>query len=243
VQPLEFNIFKVNKTRISSLNKNQFILGVVERMEKDFDALIKEQQSELVEAKKQMEETKSRFINSAIIFMKQWFEKNARDIVTSDTEKSASLPNEKLAVIKQEVKGLVETTDDLVRSKLERDFFWWHLQENDKSYPTYQHSVPDFITDELKFIMGNLGQIFLNHGFIKIEPESNTKISYDDKSPFVITQGKPKYRYALVSDQELTGVIQQYGKLHEKAKSILSAIEKFELEKKKNNIGDIWDSL
>lgn len=212
-----------------------------DNVEINYDELIKQEQQNLEQVKAEMEKAKNLFIDKTANFLKQWFSKEARNYITNEPEKSASLSNETLSLIKNEVNSLIEKSETLVKEGLNKEDFWWHIKENSLSYPTHVSNVPQFIEDEIKFIMGKLGQIFANHNFFEIEIDSlNGSLSSD----YVLSEGRPKYRFTLTFEiNELRTTMQDYGLLCEKAKNIIKKIADLELEKKKSRIGEIWDSL
>lgn len=210
-------------------------------MEINYDDLIKQEKQNLEQVKTEMDKAKNLFIEKTTDFLKQWFSKKARDYITKDPEKSASLSNETLSLIKSEVNSLIAKSEILVKEKLSKEDFWWHIKENDLTYPTHMTSMPEVIYDEIKFMMGKLGQIFAKHDYFKIEIES---LYGNLSSDYVLSEGKPKYRLTLVLEiNELQTAMQDYGLLREKAKNIIKKIADLELEKKKSRIGEIWDSL
>lgn len=212
-------------------------------MNKTFDERIANEKEELSKVKSQMEVVKQKFITEAAEFTKKWYSKEAREIITNNPDKSAKLSDDELKDLKNEVLALIEQTDELVREKFDRDEFWWHIKENPHTYPTYQSRIPDFLQDVLKTLLGKIATIFAKKELIKIDTEYSGE-RYDANASNFVFKGKDvRYRYGLSNIGNLEGIMQEYGKLHEKAKAHLNQIEKLKLDQKRENIGDIWDTI
>jgi hypothetical protein len=212
-------------------------------MSKNYDAMIASEQDKLIAVKEQMETVKEKFILAMVEFLKKWYQKESREIITSNPEKSALLSNDDLKALKDETINLVEQVDEIVRERLNRETYWWHVKENTYSYPTYQHRIPEFLSNEIRILMGKLALIFTKKELIKIDSDHGDNRYNPDSSSFVTKGKEVRYRYALTNTGELEIIMQEYGKLHELAKNHLSQIERYKLEQKKENIGGIWDSL
>ncbi|KAA8996337.1 hypothetical protein F4V43_18680 [Paenibacillus spiritus] len=214
---------------------------------KDYDLLIEEKRREVTEIKMAMEQSRLKFKKALSDFTEQWYRSYARKLIVNNPDTAGQLTDSELQELKNEVEKLAGSACEFVDLHFDKDNLWWHIKENTYGYSEYQDKrIPHILSEEATYLFGRLGLLFKNHNIIKIGVESG----YRDESykfDFVIDQSGKKNEIKLrhIGDfpVHLTGIIKEYGNLHEKAKSSGFQIERLLEEKRRNSIGDLWDSL
>ncbi|TYP77917.1 hypothetical protein BCM02_102486 [Paenibacillus methanolicus] len=212
-------------------------------MDKHYDVLIEQEAVKLEDIKNKMEDIKRYFLSSSADFTRQWYEQQAKQLVMSNPDAATQMPSEQLRAVKDDVRHLMANSGLHVEAYLNRHSLWWHLAQNDKTYPAYLSKLPEFFSDPFKLVLGKLGAVFSKHQFIQLPEEQYGETYGHESHDFVLIEGTIQYRHAIAYPDQLTHAMQEYGILHEKAKSILQTVERLQLQKKKEQVGELWDSL
>ncbi|MFB9325385.1 hypothetical protein ACFFSY_05550 [Paenibacillus aurantiacus] len=212
-------------------------------VDRNYELLIEQENAKLEDIKNKMEDIKRYFLSSAAEFTRQWYEKQARQIVMNNPDAAALMTGEQLKAVKDDVRQLMANSGMHVDAHLNRSSLWWHLNENDKTYPAYLSKLPEFFADPFKIILGKLGAVFSKHQLLQLPGERYGETYGHETHDFVIVEETIQYRSSLTYPDRLTHAMQEYGILHDKAKGIIQTIERFALQQKKEQIGVLWDSL
>lgn len=216
-------------------------------MSKDYDLLIEEKRREIAETKMEMEQLRLRFKGELSDFAEEWFKAYAKQLIVNNPETAGQLTDAELKDLKSEVERLASGAIELVDAHFDKENLWWHLKENTYGYTEYMDKrLPAVLSEETSYLFGRLGLLFQNKKIIKVGIESTYK-SEGYKFDFVIEQGgkRNELRLRHLGDfpLRLTSLMKDYSKLHEKAKSAQSQIERLLAEKRRTSLGDLWDSL
>jgi len=206
---------------------------------RDFDGEILQKESEIGKNKAEMANVYDEFLNGMVEFFKVWYIEESKNIVVNNSEIAIKLGEDKLRELKNGVNVLVDEAQTIVQDNLYLEELWWHKKENNLTYSTYSSSLPDFFETRIKIIAGELGGIFEMHDFFKIPSEAMRNHSVD----FVRKGQKIWYKRNLVISKSLMDVYKKYVQLIDKTKTLKYELQNVNDEKKKLNIGDIWDSL
>lgn len=207
---------------------------------RDFDHEIEEKESEIVLLKIELVPIFNQFITITQEFLVEWYSKEAKKTITADPDKAVELGVEKLKEIKEDIQKLKDCVKEIVDVALNKESFWWHKKENEHSYTAYNnHKLPDFLDKEFRFMLGELGKVFLNHNFIKVSGEHSREYN----SSFSRKEGRISYAYGMDIDKNVLGVFWSYAAICRKGIEIRKQIDQIIKEKQKANIGDLWDSI
>lgn len=216
-------------------------------MPEDFDLRIEEKRHEITEAKWEMEQLKERFKDALSDYTEEWYQTYARKLIVNNPETSGKLTDAELKELKDEVKNLARSAGEYIDLHFDKDELWWHLKENTYSYSEYMDKrLPPILSEEVSYLLGRLGQLFLKHKVIQAGVKSSyTSESY--KFDFVIdqTSGRKELKLKHVGGfpNHITNLMEEYNKLLGKAKHARSQIEELLEVKRRTSIGDLWDSL
>ncbi|WP_419884987.1 hypothetical protein [Paenibacillus sp. B-A-8] len=209
---------------------------------RNFDNEIQTKEIEAAAIKEEMAIIQQEFKTELTVFFSDLFRKKSKELVITNPDKAVELGEDKLKKLKTDVENLITNASEIVDRHFENENLWWHMKENNTTYKHYNdHRLPDFLDNPLRFSYGELGKIFEDHSVIKIPLDHEKTSSYE--SGFSKLSGKVKYAYGFDVSKTVIEIYKKYSSLHEKALGLRKEIEKIGLEKKKSQIGDIWDSL
>lgn len=206
---------------------------------RDFDSEIDKVEIKIEENKAELATVYEEFMNGTVEFFKEWYLEEAKRIVVNNPEIAVKLGEEKLRILKGEVNELAGDTHKIVHEKLEIDGIWWHKVENELDYVTYSLNLPDFLQTKFEIIAGRLGIIFEKHEFFTI-PLENMR---NNTSDYVRSNQNVKFVRHFGVSKSLMDTYKKYSKQIEKVKLLKYELQSIISEKKKFNVGDIWDSL
>lgn len=122
-------------------------------------------EKELAITKAQMEQHKSDFIKNIYPFLKDWYSTQYKRYTDLLSVQYNSLADE-------ERKKLDDIADDLAmkNKQIAIDYFnneklWWHLSGGERDHDYYK-SIDSLIDDDFRYLLGELGEVLNEFGFI-----------------------------------------------------------------------------
>lgn len=188
-----------------------------------------------------MEIKKEIFLEKVIEFTTRWFEEETLSTIKNNPEKIIGLGKDKARELKGKLKELKERSSKLVQQYMEKEYLWWHTNEDRESYYK-SHRLIDKHEKQIKLMFGELGKILIQYGIVNAGSEFDRKHSsswiYVDHN-FKTVQ----YGYGLVFPEELFGITNEYRELIMEAQDINQDIQELEEKKKEDNVEEWWASL
>lgn len=213
-------------------------------MNKNYDELIAIEKDKIIAAKEHMELEREKFKRELAEFLRKQLPVIAKEIIVKFSKEAAKLTNEELGILKSKVQELVQRSEVIVDQYFDKTDLWWDLEENTFSYEVNNQQLPPIINTEVKYIIGQLGAIFSQYGIVSILPERQFKnVAHD--SLFLIDEkrNEPYYRVHVSIDADTIEVMKQYNKHLNTIQSSRARLAIHFEEKRKSDIGDLWDAL
>jgi len=207
----------------------------------DLNGLISQAQAELDFLKCQMEVVRKQFAQDTVKFVREWYEKTAREYVDREADITLSLGKEKLAQMKSKVSKLIEDTETIVNQFLSDRKLWWHLvEDNELFYLSSSPRVhPSFLDKNIRLALGKLGVTLEEFGYVKTKSPTLTEVGIWCEYP----NGRPYYPYGIDWPETMQNTINKYSELCEKAKGKRGEIDCSIARKNEHHARNLWDSI
>lgn len=218
-------------------------------MSNDFDASIEVKENELKSLKSQMEEVRKQFVHDSTAFISKWYLEQAESYVKGSADITLSLGKDKIKQMKDKVKELQDNTGNITNEFLSDPELWWHLKENkDLSYDYHENAAPRGLDDAIRLALGKLGTILEEFGYdaktkSTCGTDSDVWVEYDSTDRYHPPNGRPYFPHNMEWSNEMKNTIQKYSEMVNQVKNIRFKIFTLDLEKKKNEAGNLWDSV
>jgi len=210
-------------------------------MTENFDLAIRGLETELTASIAIMEEIRVQFIQATAAFASKWFNETTKEFVTSNTENTIRLGKEKIKEIKAKVKALTSQASQISSEILSNEELWWHLSLKEMSahspYCCSNNNVPEIVNKGVRRIVGRLGPILHEYGFIK-----NEAIWIENGSTFNGLNVIPYYPYGFDWSQEMRTVMKQYNETYKHAYTKYKEIMNLKMQKQSKQAMEIWNS-
>jgi hypothetical protein len=208
-------------------------------LSKDYDGLLENLYDEKEQLVLEMDKIKQDFLQEVILYSKDWFNVEAKALITRKSDLAKNIGVDKLRNLKAEVHTLITNTEALVLDYLDKEEYWWHQQER-KDYQSYsyEHRPPEGINEAIRHMCGKLGLIFAQEGFVRLKQTGFTK-DYDVWAK----NGKPYYPYGSPLSDQVVNLYKEYNNLVAKAQEINAKISQLKKEKEEISVVDLWESL
>lgn len=120
---------------------------------------------EIERVKSQMEKNKQEFIQSIPFFLKNWYTTQYNRYTDLLSVNYANLSDDEKSNLEALVDNLIFTKRTEVISYFENANLWWHLSDEEKDY-NYYRSIDNLIDDRFRFLLGAIGEVLNDFGFI-----------------------------------------------------------------------------
>ncbi|MBO0995921.1 hypothetical protein [Bacillus sp. SD088] len=201
----------------------------------------KEEKKDLLE---KMEEKKEKFLEELSTFVKNWFEEETKWTIKDNADKVLVLGEGKAKQMKREIADLIDNRDSLISKYMTDEALWWHTNEDNVSYLSYDYKLLDKTDEQIKKLFGELGNIFIKYEIVK------SFSSYDRSYTSTSNWKKEGFQSDIVAyassvsySEELLEINKEYVDLISQTQKVNSQINKLEDEEKKENVKEWWESL
>lgn len=214
-----------------------------------YDIQISNEEQRLSEVKLQMEELRLIFKLEMAEYAKKWFQDESKRIIIADHERSTGLGSEILKQVKVDVMELVANTPQLIDKHFDKKEIWWHFTE-EYIYVSHNKNFPSHVTEEIKYLLGNLAPIFVKYELVKItykDLSNHFTFTEEVNRQFQIDslkrKNEPYYRFGITLNDKINEISKQYGKRLDNAKILQENIKKLNNNKRDETLSDMWDSI
>ncbi|GIN22603.1 hypothetical protein [Siminovitchia fordii] len=203
---------------------------------------IKEKENEKAVLINKMEEQKKLFLSELVPFLKGWFQNQTKRTIKENADKVVELGEDRAKELKKAIAELIDRTENVVQEYMNDDLIWWHTNEDNVSYYSYDHRLLDKTDKRIREMTGELGDIFIKYEIVKPTSEHSRNYSSDwNKENYGNT--KTKYAYSISYSDKLLSINKQYVEMIKVVQDTNKKIEELKEKQKRDNVEEWWDSL
>lgn len=123
------------------------------------------QEKEIERVKSQMEKNKQEFIHAIPNFLKEWYSNQYKRYTDMLSVSYENLSNEEKSELDSLIDNLIFEKKQLALDYFNNNNFWYHLDNQEKDY-NYYKSIDNLIDNEFRFLLGSIGEVLNDFGFI-----------------------------------------------------------------------------
>jgi hypothetical protein len=187
-----------------------------------------------------MEEQKDLILEGLVIFVKQWFKDETTSTIKKEADKVIELGDTKAKGLKLKTQDLIDNSSSLVHKYMNEDSIWWHHNEDNASYHSYEHRLLDSLDKMVRLMLGELGSLLEEYGLINVPPHYSTNYKGSWRKE---VDGRIIYGYGVSYSKEVLELGNQYAKLILEGQKINFELQRLKDKLKKENVEQWWDSL
>lgn len=145
---------------------------------------VKSTNQSIEETIKIAEKLRKEFIDEANLFICDWYKNIVNHFINSYPPAAKKLTEEHKIHINKEVKQLQDSVHIELTKKLNSEDYWWHLGEIKELHRDFYKTINNLLDYELRVILGKVGNILEEYGFIKKNHFDGDKgfVSHKDKN-------------------------------------------------------------
>ena len=217
-------------------------------MNEDREILIQIEENKLLPLCSRMEEFKTEFIKQTIQFASEWYRKTVKEYITKYPEVTLSMSEEKIAIMKTKIAGLVQGSEKIVNGELDNPELWWHqkpyLHDSIQQYTQIADKYPEILDRAVRYALGRLGTVLEEFSF-HVTASGNTG-SYQEfwfERPPGTNQTITYYPHLLKWTEGMQDAIKKYNEQFTQAITLYNEIQKLKEQKKKQQAMARWESV
>jgi predicted DNA binding CopG/RHH family protein len=203
---------------------------------------------EISEVEVQLHQSVENFKPAIADFLRETYEKQARYYVEKESSLTVSLPKETLAEIKSKVAQLMSDAEKITEEYFGNIIKWWipDGKGDQYSYSTPIKTTRDAIEKQLRLAIGLVGPVLEIGGYLSTktntQAEKDVWCEYDQSGNRHLSNGRPRYPYALTFTKEMQDALKRYSTLAESLHKLIH--KKISIEKKisQKTAASLWDS-
>lgn len=123
------------------------------------------QDKEIERVKSQMEKNKQEFIQSIPNFIKDWYTNQYKRYTDMLSVSYENLSDEEKSELDSLIDNLIFEKKQLAVDYFNNNNLWYHLDNQEKDY-NYYKTIDNLIDDEFRFLLGSIGEVLNDFGFI-----------------------------------------------------------------------------
>ena len=155
--------------------------------------LDKTKEAEIANAKEKAESIKNEFLSEAEKFLPHWYQKTYEYFVNSYPESTQALSAEELDSLRLDVKKLKADMTGKLSAAFDKKENWWHQSDNPSEFDReFYKSINNLMSDEIKYIFGELGDLFYEYGYIW------RNIDKGSRGFLTFREGSNRYQYQYI---------------------------------------------
>jgi len=220
--------------------KTYFNMG--ENMEdiSKFDQKIEDNERQINELRKKMEEICIDFIKEIKGFVVIWSKKEVENAIVSMPDKVKEYGEESLKKMKADLQNFLTKVPELVDKYIDNEELWVHrgqLPENINQkmfdYLDEKWHHPNKVKKTIKILFGYVGEILQKHGFLKEGREwriGNIK-------------EKPEYQYGYIMSEKMKSAFDHYEKMYYELMRFDNELKSTKRNKEEAKIRNLWEKI
>lgn len=201
---------------------------------------ISKKEGELQGFTKELEELKDSLIEDIGKFAQVWQEEFTNSQIKQNSRNTIELGKDKLSVLKRRLGELKENFPSIVKERLSRTGLWWHEDYEHKAENYFfSGKVKDEITKETRFILGRLGPLLEEFGYIPQEHHDRW-IEYGERG--FSTEQEVYYPFRLELPNPIEEVLKEYSEKFSEASTLFEKLCRLKKERAETQAENIWKS-